>query len=111
MFTFSEKPNGISMILEPFWSLFGRYERTNERTEDRAAQPAPPSRRTILSPWTGSAPPLQYGDSVRISSRIPVLIPAPSQRWGGGANPSPPPPVPTGKTKRFRQVTDPQAEP
>ena len=64
MFTFSDKPNGISMILEPCWSLFGRYGRTDgrtdERTEDRAAQPAPPSRRTILSPWTGSAPPLQY---------------------------------------------------
>ena len=54
------------MEFQWIWSPFGPFlgvtnertdERTNGRTEDRAAQPAPPSRRTILSPWTGSAPP------------------------------------------------------
>ena len=35
LFTFSEKPNGISMILEPFWALFACDGRTNERTNER----------------------------------------------------------------------------
>ena len=40
MFTFSEKPNGISMILEPFCALFQRHAQRNT-----LAQPAPPPRR------------------------------------------------------------------
>ncbi len=43
MFTFSEKRNGILMILEPFWSLFGRYGRTNGRTDGGQDGPASPA--------------------------------------------------------------------
>ena len=45
LFTFSEKPNGISMILRPFWALFAcdvrTHGRTDGRTEDKPAQRDP----------------------------------------------------------------------
>ena len=39
MFTFSEKRNGILMILEPFWALSGRHARMNGG-QDFPASPA-----------------------------------------------------------------------
>ena len=52
------------MILLPFWPLFGGAPAS--RTEDKPSQPAPPSRRSILSPWTGAPrPPTPiYGGSL-----------------------------------------------
>ena len=41
LFTFSEKPNGISMILSHFWALFACDVRTDARTEDKPAQRDP----------------------------------------------------------------------
>ena len=56
---FSEKPNGISMILEPFWALFGesrRDIRTNLRRTDRPRQP-PAHAGKISARGRGSRPP------------------------------------------------------
>ena len=51
MFTFSEKPNGISMILEPFCALSQRHAQ-----RDTILQPAPPPRRKF-SARVGARPP------------------------------------------------------
>ena len=58
LFIFSEKPNGILTILEPFEALFEHYGRTNGRTNEGQAGPACPALAlSILSPRWGNRPP------------------------------------------------------
>ena len=57
MFTFSEKHNGILMILKPFWALFACDVRTDARTHGGQAGPARPAPRAWHSSRVRASPP------------------------------------------------------
>lgn len=71
MCTCSEKPNGISMILRPFWALSACDIRTDGRTDARwTSRPSEArSTRLALIPCAGVAPPLKF-----LQYLVPVLM-------------------------------------